>query len=371
MGHLAEYARLTAEGQNEKAITVLLDALDTTDPDHPDNRQAALLLFRSGSTDRRVLSALERCVAGLTLETGEDVELVLAHAQLAWIRDQRDPTATRARDSARRVVQRAPDLPDGYRVLGLAHLSRQEYLDAYISFSAVNGLKNPSNFENFRSLAKFLMQGVSPISFELKGHHYKFDLTAHNAEAIESSANHSIGLLTEWEELQHLRTLVDVGSIDHIVEVGVLIGNHTAYFLKNLLPNEVTLIDADPENRRFIENTIAYNTAPNSDVEIKLHTLFVGDKAGKIKIGGKDVEKSTLDQIVDSKADLIKIDVDGGEAALLNGAQALFETSRPLVMIETAPSTHNRVVDWFTKRDYELNHTFERGGYSNVFFRPS
>ncbi len=168
MGSLEEYDRLKAEGRHSEATSHLLDALESFEPDDPDGRLAALHLFRSGCIESRLLNSIEKSISNLVIETAEELELVLAHAQLAWIKDQRDPEAKRARDSARKVIERAPDLPDGYRILGLSHLSKQEYRDAYVTFTAAHSLSNQVNYENLRSLSKFLMQGVSPISFELE-----------------------------------------------------------------------------------------------------------------------------------------------------------------------------------------------------------
>lgn len=370
MDRLKNYNRLKQEGRHGEATAILLDELESGDVNDVEGWRLALDLFRSGTIEPRLLAAIERRLPNLTLETAEAVELVLAHAQLAWIKDQRDPLATRARDSARRIVERAPDLPDGYRILGLAHLSRQEYRDAYLTFSAAAGLGTQVNYENFRNLAKLLMQGVSPIAFELEGQRYKFDLTTHNAEAIESSAFHSVGLLTELEELNHLKEVVSPDGIEHVVEVGVLLGNHTAFFLKHLSPSRLTIIDADPENRPYIENTISYNAPSGAHNNAHLHTLFVTDKSGTTKVAGQEVRKTTLDTLIDGTVDFIKIDVDGGEADLLKGAETMIKTSRPVVMIETAPATHARVVTWFEERAYSLGRVFDRGGYSNVFFLP-
>lgn len=370
MDHLAEYNRYKREGCHGEATNFALDALETNTLSRSNHQNLALTLFRDGATAPRLLASIESCLPTSALETAEDFELVLAHAQLAWIKDQRDPEATRARDSARRIVERAPDLPDGYRILGLAHLCRQEYRDAYVTFSAAASLNAQVNYENFRNLSKLLMQGVSPVAFELDGTRYKFDLTTHNAEAIESSAFHSVGLLTEVEELNHLKGLTSEKNIEHIVEVGVLLGNHTAFFLKQLSPARMTLFDADSENRPFIEKTVSYNAPADIRESVALNTMFVTDAARTMKIAGQSVEANSLDAKIDTKVDFMKIDVDGGEIDLLKGAEQTITHSRPMIMIETAPATHAAVKSWFEERNYKMDRVFDRGGYSNVFFLP-
>lgn len=369
MKPLEEFDLLLTQGGQVNAVNKLLQRLGALDPASDDARQSALKLFRAGSIDRRLFDLLDLIIDGISIETDEDLELVLAHAQLAWITDQRDPEANRAIDSARKVIECAPDLLEGYRILGFAHLSRGEYLDAYITFSAALGVSQENNYENFRNLSKFLMRNVSPIAFELDGLRYKFDLTTHCAEAIESSAYHSVGHLTEMDELLHVKSLLGGTQVDSIVEVGVLLGNHTAFFLKNLSPSHLFLFDADPENIPFIERTATYNNDQKSGAEIEIHNAFVAGTTGTIKLHSQDVEKVTLDSAVGRKIDFLKVDVDGGELELLKGATRLIEESRPIVMIETIPATHEQVVSWFKDRGFVLDRVFERGGYSNVFFR--
>ena len=369
MKPLEEFDLLLSQGEQVKAVNNLLQRLNTLDPSSDDARQSALKLFRVGSIDRRLLSLLDLIIDGLVIKADEDLELTLAHAQLAWIADQRDPSARRAIDSARKAIKSAPDLLDGYRILGFAYLSRGEYLDAYITFSAALGVSQENNYENFRSLSKFLMRNVSPIAFEVDGLRYKFDLTTHCAEAIESSAYHSVGLLTEMDELLHAKSLLNEKPVDSIVEVGVLMGNHSAYFLKNLSPSHLFLFDADPMNIPFIERTTAYNNDQNNGAEIEIHNAFVAGTTGTIKLYGQDVEQVTLDSVVDRKVDFLKVDVDGGELELLKGATRLIEESRPIVMIETIQATHEQVASWFKDRGFVMDRVFERGGYNNVFFR--
>ncbi len=172
------------------------------------------------------------------------------------------------------------------------------------------------------------------------------------------------------EELDHLQSLTNDKSIDHIVEVGVLLGNRTAFFLKCLSPSKVTLIDADPDNAPFIKNTISYNAGNDPRPDVEMHNIFASNRSGKTRVGGKEVETATIDEITRDRVDLIKIDVDGGEVDLLEGASTLFQESHPVVMIETAPSTHDRVVAWLKERSYTMDRVFNRGGYNNVFFRP-
>lgn len=337
--------------------------------DVTETKARLLAEHRKGANSRDFLKRLGEVVAGPLQRVPEDVELLLAHAQAAWIADQRDPIAARARDSAQRLITLVPDLADGYRLLGLAHLSRREYRDAFLALSAVKTIASPVNLDNFRALARLLMTDVPKVSFEWGGQRYAFDLTTHNAAAIESSAFHSIGMLTEAEELQFLGTILDPARIKRVVEVGVLLGNHSAYFLKTLRPEALTLIDADPANLPFIEHTVSYNSAPARPA-VTIHNAFVGTGVGEVTFAGAKVPMRPLADLVQGPVDFLKVDVDGGEESLLKGAAPVIEASRPVVMIETTPASHAAVEAWFAARRYAVTRVFDHGGYRNVVLAP-
>ena len=333
-----------------------------------ENKAALLADWRAGKRGGAVLRRLDACVAGPLARTAEDIELLLAHAELAWIADQRDPTATRALTSARRLVELVPELPEGYRCLGLAALSRRDYREAFLAFSAGLALSPPAPLETFRALARLLMTGIPKVGFEVGGQKYAFDLTTHNAAAIESSAFHASGMLTEWEELKFLGALLEPTKPRRIAEVGVLLGNHTAFFLKTFQPAHLTLVEADPANLPFIEHAIAYNATPRP--EVVMHNAFAGAEEGEITFAGAKVPVRPLDGLIEGPLDFLKIDVDGGEENVLKGAARLIEGARPVVMIETTPATDGAVAAWFAARGYKQRRAFDHGAYRNVVYTP-
>lgn len=54
------------------------------------------------------------------------------------------------------------------------------------------------------------------------------------------------------------------------------------------------------------------------------------------------------------KPDVVKIDVEGAEVEVLSGANKLFESSRPTVVLETQPGTSPWVTSFFHERGYRL-----------------
>src|SRR5207244_3241736 len=125
-----------------------------------------------------------------------------------------------------------------------------------------------------------------------------------------------------------------------IVEVGVLVGNHTAYFLKTFAPMHVTLIDADPANVNFIRRSAAFNLAAGPAPEVVIQCAYIGGRSvDAVTFAGQRVPQRSLADLVSGSVDFLKIDVDGGEVALLAGAASVIEAHRPTVMIETTPTT--------------------------------
>jgi hypothetical protein len=98
---------------------------------------------------------------------------------------------------------------------------------------------------------------------------------------------------------------------------------------------------------------------------------FVAGAGGEASFAGAKVARRTLADLVRGRVDLLKIDVDGGEVNLLKGGGEVIDTSRPAVMIETTPATHDPVVAWFTGRRYAVKRLFDHGGYRNVVLLPA
>jgi len=74
-------------------------------------------------------------------------------------------------------------------------------------------------------------------------------------------------------------------------------------------------------------------------------------------VGLLDVEAITIDDFARSHAppDLIKIDVEGAEAAVLRGSERIFATKRPLLICEVHDEDSSREVSrWLLERNYSF-----------------
>jgi hypothetical protein len=330
---------------------------------------AVLTLVEADDADTGSLIRLDAAVRGKLTATAENIKLLLAHARVSFLVDQRNPKATRARDSARRLIELAPELAEGYRLLGLAHLSRGEYREAFIALTACKAIGDDDGFEPVRRLARKLMSNVTPLGFDLAGDRYTFDLTAHNAAALEASALHSIGTLRQWETLDYLSARLKAPR--RIVEVGALLGDHTAFFLKRFRPARLTVIEADPDNIRFVRRTAAMNLPPTPLSEVVIHHAYVSaDSRDSVAFAGTVVPQQPLPALAPDQVDLLKISAAGDPIAVLAGALPVIEQARPAVMIRVGALAQDRVGEWFANHGYRIDRVIAERSRRDLIAMP-
>ena len=142
------------------------------------------------------------------------------------------------------------------------------------------------------------------------------------------------------------------------------------------------------EPQRIIFQMLAGNMAINSIENVFCYHLAVGDTNGTIpvprinygagaifgslelgrevqsdlgqnaRLEGPDVETVrmvTIDSLNFSRVDLMKIDVEGMEEAVLRGAQSTIMTSKPLLYVETLKSDKDRLAAILTAFGYSLH----------------
>lgn len=352
-----------ARGEGEAARSALNAAVAQHDV-LPLCRVAGLLLVQYGHyTEPGLIAGLEAVAAVVP----KDPDVLRALATALWVRDQKAVDRTEALVMARRLVAANPEDAGALHLLGMIALTKRSFLEAYLAFSTGMGAAPPLPLDGPRRLAGFLLRGIKRVVLPVDGLSYDFGLAIHTPQAAESSVAHCTGHLTEMEELRYLRSVL--GQAEVVVEVGVLIGNHSAFFLKNLAPRTMHLFEADPSCLEEIrENVRANNVA---ETAVHLHNVFIGAPDGDpVEIGGTMIPQRPLSSLVTERVDFMKVDTDGGELAFLAGAEDLIQSSRPFVMMETDTATDRPVRAWFAARGYEERHRIGHGHYFNTFFAP-
>ena len=162
-----------------------------------------------------------------------------------------------------------------------------------------------------------------------------------------------LDLYGEWcdFELQLLRNYIKYG--DTVIDVGANIGTHAVAF-GNMVGPTGTVHAFEPQRRLF--GMLAGNVALNSLECVVCHLAAVGDQMGEIVLPplpspdmhfnfsavslmqgdktGDKVPLVTLDSLNLTKCAAMKIDVEGMETMVLNGARQTIERCQPLLYLE-------------------------------------
>lgn len=207
---------------------------------------------------------------------------------------------------------------------------------------------SPEHRQRLTADARFRYAGRD---FTLRGFHRD----DHIFRVVESTRT-----FYEIELLEYLRFIATLtgrrGGV--AIDVGANIGNHSIFF-GTFLADRVIAVEPNPPVVEVLRHNLAINRVP--------HALFdcaVGATAGEGAIvvdvatnnvgmarleRGSGVKVETLDAIVDAagargRVWLVKIDVEGGEIAALEGARGLLRRERPHVVAEVATQAQDRAI---------------------------
>jgi FkbM family methyltransferase len=156
-----------------------------------------------------------------------------------------------------------------------------------------------------------------------------------------------------------------------IVDVGANIGAHTIFFARKTGPNG-RVVAFEPQRALYhvlcanLALNLHYNvTAINGGLGSQTARLTLpridyaqGGNFGGVGLGvweGEDVPVEPLDAYRLPSCHVIKIDVEGMERDVLEGAQATLIAHRPLLYVENDRSEKSKqLIDWLLGADYRL-----------------
>ncbi|WP_197454394.1 FkbM family methyltransferase [Stieleria varia] len=132
-----------------------------------------------------------------------------------------------------------------------------------------------------------------------------------------------------------------------VVDVGANIGYHVLMFAQRIGGSgRITAIEPSPENLTELKANISGNTLKNVD----LYEIAVGSRETTVEVRGginsgiqtegqgiAAVDMKPLSEVVREKCDFIKIDVDGYEAEVVEGAFDVLRRDRPVLLLELHP----------------------------------
>lgn len=199
----------------------------------------------------------------------------------------------------------------------------------------------------------------------------------HGEFLVLAGDSNGIGALLEYygefceREIVLMTALTRPG--DMIVEVGANIGTHTIPLARHLTPaGRLVALEAQPVAAMLLEANLALNGID----WVEVHLAGGGREAGAVCIPAIDYEHvanlggvslighasegqiriETVDSLGLTPA-LIKIDVEGMELDVLQGAAATIEAGRPVIYVENNPTPVEEsvaVLRWLRDFGYEL-----------------
>lgn len=334
----------------------------------PSNERADLrvehLLARARFEHDRALVLLDRLAA-----LGEDVEAqrtsqLFASGNMIGVVDHYDNMSTRhvgVRSQGKTALQAAIAIGDKDRV--------KKYM----------GL-NPSVAPSTLALARGLLENRQFMEVLGSSRVYKFPFVATN---FSVSLPQVMGGFYERQALDALRQFIRPGQT--VVDVGANIGNHSVYFAGEA-ECKVIPFECNPRMIQNISDTININglfdlvdlshlgKAVSSSVgNIPFHFVrddysFVDTKNAE---GAVLLPCLSLDSLKLNECALLKVDVDGGELGVLEGARETLSRLRPAVSIEVMNTNITSALEFFRSIDYEIFHEDSSNeAYSDFVFLP-
>lgn len=170
-----------------------------------------------------------------------------------------------------------------------------------------------------------------------------------------------------------------------VVDVGAQIGYYTLLAARNVgMEGEVISFEPMPENHRILCRNVDLNrygdrvriinkavSSENGTVDLVVkqrnrggHSIVKRKKNDQDAISTIKVEMTTLDLALDSEPDLVKVDVEGAEAQVLDGMSSTLK-SKPIVIFECNhhewDCVSSSVFEFVDEQGYDLFLISEKG----------
>lgn len=172
----------------------------------------------------------------------------------------------------------------------------------------------------------------------------------------------------EIDTLEFLR--LHYRRFGHIVEVGANIGNHLLYYCSQLAPEKVYCFEPGQLSLNTLKQNIALNYL---DDLVTVYPVALGAKNGmgqqqdfqlantgmnrvtptEQANAGAVVEIRSLDSFELAKVDFLKIDVEGAEMEVLEGATETIGRCKPVILVEVFEENGQRIRRWMEERGYQ------------------
>ena len=182
----------------------------------------------------------------------------------------------------------------------------------------------------------------------------------------------SLDLYGEFSEgeIDIFKQMVRPGQV--VVEVGANIGTHTLFLSQQVGPTGIVLAF---EPQRIVFQTLCANLALNSVMNVDCRQAALGAEPGEIRVPSIDYRRPgnfgglslgewqqgeivpliTLDSLQLGRCHLIKIDVEGMEKQVLQGALSTITRFKPLLYVENDRKEKSlELVQYLTNLGYDM-----------------
>jgi FkbM family methyltransferase len=200
--------------------------------------------------------------------------------------------------------------------------------------------------------------------------------------------DHIQKIIFETREFYEISTLeflkLHFKEFHHVVDIGTNIGNHMLYYCSHLSAKNVICFEPNKINRETLIKNVELN---HFSQVVTVYPFAVGaangrgtqsnfslgntgmnriDKfEGEPESNAETIEIKSLDSFNLQQVDFVKIDVEGFEADVLNGASATFLRCKPVIMIEVFENSRQQVDSIMTGYGYTKLITLE--DYNSIY----
>jgi FkbM family methyltransferase len=192
------------------------------------------------------------------------------------------------------------------------------------------------------------------------------------------------GRFFEEQELGELLPNIPAGA--RVLDVGSNIGNHALFFVCCGGASLVHCYEPTQGTADLLEKNFALNGINTSRYSVRRIGIGASKCTAEVcapneaniganflkKREGGNVAVDSLDNLYTKGEifDLLKVDVEGMEIEVLDGAKALLERSRPTVLIEVANANKADFLAWIFEAGYKVHRAFELVNASNYLLLP-
>lgn len=215
--------------------------------------------------------------------------------------------------------------------------------------------------ENIRGSTRLNELLKSGIVSESK-HGYTFEvegkvITLQNQYAVNPISN----------ELEFLKYIIEnKNEINHFIDIGGYTGFYSV-FVSKISDSRVTCFEANPDNSEIIETNRELNDCDfdivNNPVWDSEEKIMIKSDEGKSRVNseGYEMDSVTLDtELSYEEVDMIKLDVEGAEMKVLEGAEKLIDNQKPVILLELHKEKR---LDGFDHRSRDVIKFLELKGY--------